>query len=131
MTREDSKADFTFTAADDKPFSFEAALQSHVGTHEVRLMEATGFEGKLMLNSDASPDRPLLRLSDEDSATYGGEHLACLLPCPCCASAAGQVWRLAPLFTRRPFFRRCQEWQHQSIAPYKVTQVLVRMPADE
>ena len=107
--KEDSKADFTFTAADDKPFSFEAALQSHVGTHEVRLMEATGFEGKLMLNSDASPDRPLLRLSDEDSATYGGEHLASLaslLPRPCCAGAAGQAWHLAPLLTRQPCYWR-------------------------
>ncbi|CAL5222130.1 g4449 [Coccomyxa viridis] len=56
---------------DDKPFSFEAALQSHVGTHEVRLMEALGFKGKLMLNCDASPDRPLLRMCDEESSTYG------------------------------------------------------------
>ena len=104
-----SKADSGFVAADDKPFSFEAALQSHVGTHEVRLMEATGFEGKLMLNSDASPDRPLLRLSDEDSATYGGEHLASLsshLPCPCCAGVAGQAWHLTPLLTRQPFYWR-------------------------
>lgn len=61
-----------YCAADDKPFSFEAALQSHVGTHEVRLMEAMGLQGKLMLNCDASPDRPLLRMSEDDTATYGG-----------------------------------------------------------
>ena len=60
-------------AADDKPFSFEAALQSYVGTHEVRLMEAMGLQGKLMLNCDASPDRPLLRMSEDDTATYGGD----------------------------------------------------------
>ena len=59
-------------SADDKPFSFEAALQSHVGTHEVRLMEALGFKGKLMLNCDASPDRPLLRVCEEENSTYGG-----------------------------------------------------------
>ena len=97
-----ARADFETTPADDKPFSFEAALQSHVGTHEVRLMEATGFEGKLMLNSDASPDRPLLRLSEEDSSTYGGEHqasLVSLLPLPCCADAADEVWKLAPHLT--------------------------------
>ena len=90
-------------------------------------MEATGFEGKLMLNSDASPDRPLLRLSDEDSATYGGEHLACLLPRACCASAADKVWHSAPLLTRHPFFRLCKGWKCQSNASCKVFQVLARM----
>jgi hypothetical protein len=71
-------------AADDKPFAFEAALQSHVGTHEVRLMEAMGLQGKLMLNCDASPDRPLLRISEDDSATYGGD----LASCSCCDLAS-------------------------------------------
>ena len=68
--------------ADDKPFSFEAALQSHVGTHEVRLMEAAGFAGKLMLNCDASPDRPLLRICEEESSTYGGVPTPCSAPQP-------------------------------------------------
>ena len=122
------------TAADDKPFSFEAALQSHVGTHEVRLMEATGFEGKLMLNSDASPDRPLLRLSDEDSATYGGEHLASLatlLRCPCSAGAADQLWDLEPPRTQQPSWLRCQECQYWRTASCEGFQVLASMPTVE
>lgn len=35
-------------------------------------MEALGFRGKLMLNCDASPDRPLLRICEEETSTYGG-----------------------------------------------------------
>ena len=60
-------------------------------------MEATGFEGKLMLNSDASPDRPLLRLSEEDSATYGGDYLASLtssLPAVPMLQTISGTWRL-------------------------------------
>lgn len=75
-------------AADVNPFSFEAALQSHVGTHEVRLMEAMGLQGKLMLNCDASPDRPLLRMSEDDSATYGGD-----LSISFCCKLSSECWR--------------------------------------
>ena len=35
-------------------------------------METLGLKSKLMLNCDASPDRPLLRICEEDSSTYGG-----------------------------------------------------------
>lgn len=40
------------------------------------MMEALGLKGKMVLNSDASPDRPLLRLEEDDSTTYGGASLS-------------------------------------------------------
>ena len=86
VAQRQSKRSYCF--ADDKPFAFEAALQSHVGTHEVRLMEALGFKGKLMLNCDASPDRPLLRMCEEESSTYGG---TCACPGRQCCTTRGSV----------------------------------------
>ena len=60
-------------------------------------MEALGFKGKLMLNCDASPDRPLLRMCEEESSTYGGT-LRLMRPCgvtPCCDLPRVRSWRLS------------------------------------
>ena len=54
-------------------------------------MEALGFKGKLMLNCDASPDRPLLRMCDEESSTYGG---TLRLTRSCGATPCGQLFSL-------------------------------------
>ncbi len=85
-------ADDTVCHADEKPFSFEAALQSHVGTQDVGLMESMGFKGKLMLNSDASPDRPLLRVCDEDYSTFGGAcRMSGFFPVPAATQSSTQA----------------------------------------
>lgn len=59
--------------ADDKPFAFEAAVQSHVGIGHIRLAEALGLAGKMVLDCDSNPDKPWLHVSDDESTTFGGE----------------------------------------------------------
>lgn len=58
--------------ADDKPFAFEAALQSHLAVGEIEEAHARGLLGKLALDCDSDPDTPQLVESDEDATLFGG-----------------------------------------------------------
>lgn len=57
----------------DKPFTFEAAVQSHVGIRDMTSAEALGLAGKMVLDCDSNADKPWLRMSTDDSTTFGGE----------------------------------------------------------
>ncbi|CAL8465383.1 g4919 [Coccomyxa elongata] len=56
---------------DDKPFAFEAAVQTHVGIGHIRLAEALGLAGKMVLDCDSNPDKPWLHVSNDESTTFG------------------------------------------------------------
>jgi hypothetical protein len=60
--------------ADDEPFAFEAALQSHLALGRIEEAAARGLLGKLALDCDADPDTPQLVESDEDATLFGGAH---------------------------------------------------------
>ena len=57
---------------DEEPFTFAAALQSHVRCADIASAEALGLGGKALLNCDADPDRPRVGLEQEDPTTFGG-----------------------------------------------------------
>ena len=64
-------------SADDKPFSFEAALQSHVAIGRMDAAAAAGLLGKLALDADADPDAPRLTERATAAPVYGGAGLPC------------------------------------------------------
>ncbi|EIE23136.1 hypothetical protein COCSUDRAFT_66177 [Coccomyxa subellipsoidea C-169] len=55
----------------DEPFTFEAAVQSHVGIGQMASAEAQGLAGKMVLDCDSNPDKPWLHMSTDDSTTFG------------------------------------------------------------
>jgi hypothetical protein len=67
--------------ADDKPFSFEAALQSHVSVRQIEQAQAMGLFGKLVLDCDSDPDKPWLHTANDHNTTFGGRASKCDTVC--------------------------------------------------
>jgi hypothetical protein len=61
--------------ADDKPMTFTAGLKTHAAVKFMQFAEINGLQGKFVLDCDADPENPWIRVEDSNSLTFGSKFL--------------------------------------------------------